>query len=162
MRDMVHKSFMLAGLIGGLIACQPGTRMNETHKKLAEEYLRTLYSGDAAALDNLVSDEVVSTYPIYQEILGTEAIRGKEALKEFSKGFGQRWSDPDLSIDETIAEGYDVVVLWSFKATRSDSGEEQHWGGITLIRFDQEGRITLEAGEESLPGPSGRLKPGEL
>ena len=57
------------------------------------------------------------------------------------------------------------MLIWSFEGKRvTPTQDELHptnevhkWGGITLIRFDDAGRITAEVGEESEPGPVGRL-----
>ncbi|MGW8314844.1 MAG: nuclear transport factor 2 family protein [Bacteroidales bacterium] len=159
---MVRKSFFFISLVGLMMACQSGSPSDEKHKEIAELYLRSLYGGNTEELDEIAAGDVVSTYPIYEEILGEAAIRGKESLKEFSTGFAQRWTDRELTIHESVAEGNDVVMVWSFKAIWTESGEESGWGGITLIRFDESGKVILEAGEESEPGPSGRLNPGEL
>jgi hypothetical protein len=37
------------------------------------------------------------------------------------------------------------------------TNEEHSWGGITLYRFDEEGKIVAEIGEESAPGPLERV-----
>lgn len=53
-----------------------------------------------------------------------------------------------------------MVLVWSFSArdTEAEAGEAgSAWGGISLFRFDAEGKITAEIGEESSPGPMGRL-----
>ena len=67
-----------------------------------------------------------------------------------------------------MVEGNRVVLVWSFRARNVGSvrpGEppihrEQSWGGITLIRFDNAGKIVAEIGEESAPGPEARLQGG--
>lgn len=71
-------------------------------------------------------------------------------------------TDQELTIHESISEGNNMVMIWSFKAIWAESGQESRWGGITLIRFDDSGKVVLEVGEESRPGPAGRLNPGEL
>jgi hypothetical protein len=42
--------------------------------------------------------------------------------------------------------------------TENSSHQEQRWGGMTLFRFDASNKIIEEIGEESSPGPFGRLK----
>jgi len=149
-------------MVGLMMACQSGRQSNEKHKEIAELYFRSLYSGNTDELDDIVARDVVSTYPIFEEILGKAAIRGGDSLKAFSKGFAQSWTEPEFTFNESVAEGDAVVLVWSFKAISTESGQETGWGGITLIRFDDSGKVILEVGEESEPGPSGRLNPGEL
>ena len=61
-----------------------------------------------------------------------------------------------------------MVLMWSFRARDAGLGlqgnpptyQEHRWGGITLFHFDESGRIEAEIGEESTPGPVGRLAKG--
>ena len=89
-----------------------------------------------------------------------------ESLKEFIVRFGQRWAEPEFEFHETVSDADRVVLVWSFAARRIASqrpGEPapndiHRWGGITLYRFDGRGKIVAEIGEESEPGPIGRLR----
>ena len=89
-------------------------------------------------------------------------------MKNFASGFCQRWKDTDITISETIVQDCQVVLVWSFKgrnvaSARVDvkpTNEVHEWGGITLIRFDENGKIVAEIGEESEPGPLRRVKSG--
>ena len=66
--------------------------------------------------------------------------------------FCQRWTDAQISIHDTVAEGDRVVFLWSFQARpvgAPDTDPPSGWGGITLFRFDEAGKIVAEVGEES-------------
>lgn len=107
-----------------------------------------------------------SSYPIFVDVLGTPAIRGRESLKAFITRFGQRWAEPEFEFHEAVSDVDRVVLVWSFSARsvasqspgEPPSNEVHSWGGITLFRFDGRGRITAEIGEESEPGPFGRLR----
>ena len=132
----------------------------------AQRYLRAVYGGDPEALDDLASPDVVISYPLFQEVLGVPAIRGREAAKAFVVRFAGRWADPRIEFHDSVAEGDKVVLVWSFAARMAtppessdeSGGGDRAWGGITLIRFDPSGRVVSEVGEESTPGPSGRLR----
>lgn len=148
-----------------LCNCNPA-RNTEQYTNMAQQLFSSIYGGDPSLIDSLVSDDVVSSYPIFEQLFGTKAIRGREALKEFAVGFGERWNKANVVFHEAIAEDNRVALLWSFKATRmvtaQDSsvlaGQQYSWGGITLFHFDEEGKITAEYGEESTPGPFARLE----
>jgi len=135
--------------------------MKANHKKIAEQFFRGIYNGDLAVVDKLASEDIISSYPIYERLFNTSVIRGREAIKEFSSGFSKRWTDQNIVIHETIAEGNRVVFLWSFQARNvvtdpqgtPPTNQVQSWGGLTLFRFDNSGKIVAEIGEESSPGP---------
>lgn len=132
----------------------------------AEQYLRALYSGDTARVDGLVSADIVISYPAFEKLFGTSALRGRESAKDFAIHFSGRWADQKLDVQESISEGRKVVLLWEFSARYlgpqspepPTTHERSTWGGITLIEFDGSGQICAEIGEESSPGPIGRTK----
>ena len=131
----------------------------------AEEYFRGIYGGDPSVVDRLTSENIVVSYPIIQNVAGTPAIRGRDAVKALVARFGKKWADPHYEFHETVCEGDRVVLLWSFHARslaetppgQAKSDDDYSWGGITLIRFDENGKISAEIGEESNPGPYERV-----
>lgn len=133
---------------------------------LAQRYFRGVYGGDPSVVDELAAEDILVSYPIFIDVLGTPAIRGREPLKAFVIRFAQRWSEPEFEFHEAISDVDRVVLVWGFSARSVASGgpgeppahEVHSWGGITLFRFDGSGRITAEIGEESEPGPYGRLR----
>lgn len=139
--------------------------MEELRKARVERYIRGVYGGDPSVVDELAGDEIVSSYPIFTELFGAPTVRGREAMKQFVNRFGSRWTQARLSVHEAIEEGDRVVLVWSFRARRRGAGgqgqpptdKEHRWGGITLFRFNSEGKIVAEIGEESSPGPFARL-----
>lgn len=163
---MLKGSLIIVFAIGLFSACETSKNTNQEQKKLAEQLFRSVYGGDPSQIDSLVSNDVVSSYPIFEQLFGTKAIRGREALKNFAIGFGERWNDTKVTVHEAIAEDESVVLIWSFSAkrmtTEQDSSEvavqEYSWGGITLFRFNESDKIIAEIGEESTPGPIKRLE----
>ena len=136
-------------------------------KAVAERFFTGIYGCDPSVVDNLAGDSVLLSYPILEQLYGTQTIRGREAVRDFATRFCSRWSDARFTFHEAIAEGDNVVLVWSFRARFVGSGtnrpgeppvnQEQSWGGITLFRFDGAGKIVAEIGEESTPGPVERL-----
>jgi uncharacterized protein (TIGR02246 family) len=130
-----------------------------------ERFMRGVYGCDPSVVDELAADSVVLSYPIFEQLYHTPALRGRQAVRRFAEGFCSRWKDGRFTFHESLADGDDVVLVWSFRARfvgpaspgGPAPGEEQAWGGITLYRFDDSGKITAEIGEESTPGPMARI-----
>lgn len=131
--------------------------MTSARVELAQRYFRAVWGGDAPALDEWAAADIVITYPLFADLLGTPAIRGRDAAKAFVARFARRWTRPRFEFHESVCDGDRVVLVWSFAAVSEPSAEERAWGGITLIRFDEQGKVAAEIGEESTPGPIGRL-----
>ena len=138
-------------------------------KTLAERYFRGVYSCDLSVIDELASEDIVVSYPIFEKILNKHSIQGRLAVRDFNAGFCKRWTDMHITIHESIAENNQAVLIWSYRAKnigsaiqgQEPSNKEESWGGITLIRFNKAGKISAEIGEESAPGPFARIKGGE-
>ncbi len=127
----------------------------------AERFFRGVYGCDAAVVDELASEDIVVSYPIFEQLFNTPSLRGRAAVKKFATGFCSRWEEAQITIHEAVSEGARVVLVWSFLARNAETGQQSSWGGITLFRFDETGRIVAEVGEESEPGPAKRLQAGE-
>lgn len=134
-------------------------------KAAAERFFRGVYGGKPDVVNELADDNIVASYPIFQRIFGVSTIRGIEAYRKHAANFDNNWTDAEITIHHAIAENDFVVLTWSFRARRIDSGEsasastaeKQSWGGITLFEFNKDNKITAEIGEESEPGPLKRL-----
>jgi hypothetical protein len=165
MEVIMYKYLFFALIIFLLIGCEHNYNKNlAEYKTIAEEFFRGEYGCDTTVVDGLAADSIFVTYPIFQKIFGTTAIRGKEAVKNFSESFCERWKEVRININKTVAEGNDVVFVWSFSARNVGSpspdveptNKVESWGGITLFRFNDKGKIIAEIGEESSPGPFAR------
>jgi len=136
------------------------------HKVLAERFFRGIYGGDPSVVDKLAADDIEISYPIFQSIFGKSTLRGRQEVKDFVSGFGQRWADPKISIEETLRTGDRVVLRWSYQARNvgsrpggpSPTNELHNWSGITIYRFDKAGKISAELGVESPPAPVERVE----
>lgn len=134
-----------------------GTR----RKALAERFFRGIYGGDPSVVDELATGDIEISYPIFQSIFGKPTLRGRKEIRDFASGFGQRWADPQISIEETVEASDRVVLRWSYQARDVGSrpggspptNKVHRWTGITIYRFDKTGKIFAEVGEESQPMP---------
>jgi len=127
---------------------------------IAERYFRGVYGCNPAVVEELTSPDIVVTYPIFASLFGKPVLRGRDAVAAFAEHFCQKWANAEVVFHEAVSDERRVVLLWSFSARDTEAGPgegESAWGGISLLRFDAEGRITAEIGEESTPGPMGRL-----
>jgi SnoaL-like domain len=137
----------------------PGADVASQRKAAAERYFRGIYECDSSVVDELAADSIVVSYPVFQTLLGKPALRGRQAVKDFSGHFCKRWIGGDATVYDVVYEDDSAVLMWSFRAKdgTSPTAEESAWGGITLIRFNTKGKIVAEVGEESTPGPAARL-----
>ena len=129
-------------------------------KNLTVDFLRGIYTGDPSVVDKIAAPDIVVSYPIFEEIFKTPAIRGRDAVRDFAIGFGKRWVDTSVTVRQVIDDGDTVVLVWEFQARsahRDDAGDaepsKKTWGGVTLYRFNESNQIMLELGEESASGP---------
>jgi len=144
--------------------------MSSERKVIAERFMRGVYGGDPSVVDELAAADIVISYPIFQKIYDAPSIRGHEAVRNFVAHFASQWADCRLTIDEAVAEENSVVLVWSFSARNvgaldvdTPATQREHsWGGITLYRFNDEGKVAAEIGEESGPGPMARLQDHRL
>jgi len=133
---------------------------------VARRYFGAVYGCHLSAIDELTSKDIVISYPVFQTLYHTPAIRGRDAVKRFAASFCSKWRDAVFTIEDAVEQGDQLAVVWSFQAryvgqTRPEEPPDNpfhHWGGISLLRFDSAGRIVAEIGEESEPGPTARLR----
>jgi ketosteroid isomerase-like protein len=136
------------------------------HKAIAERYFTAIYKCQLSVIDELAGRDIVISYPIFQTLYQTPAIRGRQAVKRFASSFCSKWADAQFTIDEAVEEGNRVAIVWSFQARNvgairpaAQPDNQLHtWGGISLLRFNSAGQVVEEIGEESDPGPAARLK----
>jgi hypothetical protein len=151
-------------LLAGLACTTSPSPSSARQVAAAATYLRGVYACDSTVVDSLAAPGIVSTYPIFRQAYGTSALRGREAIKTLTARFCERWTSPQFILHDTVATPTRVVFTWSFQAQRADSAapdaQPVAWGGITVFHFDSSGAITAEIGEESSPGPYGRLAEG--
>lgn len=124
---------------------------------IAEQFFRGVYGCDASVVDELASEEIVISYPIFETLFNKPGIRGRDAVHVFADNFCKKWSEAQVTIHETVREGDKVVLVWGFQARDTATGKEHAWGGISLFRFDREAKVAAEMGLESTPGPIERF-----
>lgn len=140
--------------------------MEDQNTENAVRFFHAVFGGRPSDIDELAGDDVVVTYPIFQRLLSKPTVRGREELIAFATRFSTTWTDARITVEETIAQGNSVVLMWTFTARNTGPGatgdppsnKEASWGGLSLYRFDEHGKITTEIGEESFPGPAARLQ----
>lgn len=157
-----------AGLAVFVVACSAPRADAERDAASAEAFFRGVYGCDAEAIREHGAPDVVISYPVFQELFGEPAVAGIDAVVSFSQRLCNRWRHPRVTIDDRVAEPGRVVLVWSFETESSqvdstespnEEGSEglQKWGGISYFTVNEDGLVTSELGEESTPGPFGRL-----
>lgn len=112
-------------------------------------------------VDELASQDIVVSYPVFETLFGRATLRGRAALEGLVARFCEKWQSPHFEFHEAIVDGNRVVLVWSFGAREAGAAPgvgDHSWGGITLLRFDEGGKIAVEIGEESEPGPMAWLR----
>ena len=162
----MRRAAITAAAVACMLSCaRSDRRTGEDLRGPAERYLSAVYGCRSELVDSLVSDSVVVSYPGFEAMLGTSALRGREAVRRFAERFCGRWTNRELTVHEAVQDGRRVVLVWQFRAVPtfvdsvagSGSAAPQGWGGITFFRFDEEGEVVEEIGEESTPGPMARI-----
>jgi len=152
-----------------LIGCGVPDGPAESHQAVAEGFFRGIYGCEPALIDTFGAENVVVSYPIFEALYQTPAIRGLEATRDLSSNFCRRWGDPEITFDQVIEQDFRVVLIWSFSAVDNAASPpsdgaprpRESWGGISAFRIDDQGKVVEEVGEESSPGPAARLRNGQ-
>ncbi len=161
----MYKSIWLLLLLCLLISCKSNDDYKKReYKSIAEKFIRGEYCCNPNVVDELGADSIFVTYPIFQKLFGKSAIRGKESARSFAETFCKRWAEAQITIHNAVAEGNEVVLVWSFSARNIGSSLLDiepdslihSWGGITLFLFNKDDKIIAEIGEERTPGPFAR------
>jgi len=153
------------GQVNRLDVESSGAEAELAARSTAEGFFRGVYGCDPALIDRNAADGVEVSYPIFESLFETPVIRGREAVKQFSEGFCSRWIDPEITVHEAVVQADRVVLLWECSATPAPAatgdarpGPRESWGGISFIRLDSAGKVIVEVGEESSPGPIARMQ----
>ncbi len=163
----MYKYLLITTLLLLSISCSNNkTNEAEKYKALAERFFREEYGINPSVVDELAAEDIVVSYPSYKRLFGTSNIRGRKAVKDLSTGFCSRWKETQITFHESIAERNSVTLVWSFKGRMVGSPSPdiqpthkiESWGGITIYRFNKEGKIQTEYGLESDPGPIERMQ----
>ncbi|MGB0714903.1 MAG: nuclear transport factor 2 family protein [Phycisphaerae bacterium] len=174
---MTSSRYFLVAILPMLVTfgCGPPKhRVTRQSATIAEQYFRAVYSGDVELVEELTADDVVVSYPVFQRVFNKPALEGRQDVAAFSRRFSSRWADREITIHDTLTDGDDVAIIWSFRARPTDTDGLQSggspydddkglrdWGGISIVRLNSAGKIVAEFGEESEPGPMGRMDQAE-
>lgn len=157
----MRKGGLLLLMLCTLVSCRGDAGGSTAERRLAaERFMRGVYDCEPSVVQEMAADSVLISYPVFQEIFGTPAVRGRDDVEAFAKRFCSQWKDVTLTITDAVADSDRVVFMWTFGARNVESGQRSTLGGITLYRFNASGKIVAEIGEESIPGPIGRLSAG--
>ncbi len=133
---------------------------NKSNEEQAMQYFKSVYVEDSGQLEKLISDNIVVTYPVFQEIFNKVGFSGKEEVIQFANHFKQKWYERSVKFRDVITEENKVVLIWTCTGkqvaenpTNTDDAQKQTWGGITVIYFNDSGKINAEFGLENDTGP---------
>jgi hypothetical protein len=104
--------------------------------RVAENFFTGVFGCEPALLEDAAAENVVVSYPIFETVRGTPAIRGRKAVQEFSAGFCSRWSEPEITVHEVLRDGSRVVLVLGLQR----SPAEPRLGGVGFIVSTELGR----------------------
>lgn len=117
----------------------------EESKDIVRRGMEALFTrdGDLDYLDETYAQDYVGHAPPFPDIEGLQAAKG------FAMGYRQAFPDLNTTTDDLIAEGDKVVVRWTTSGTHLGeteafgpaTGNQMEIAGITIQRFDEEGKI---------------------
>lgn len=159
----MQKNFLALTALLLLNACnQYRSNIEAEQKAAAEQFFRGVWGCNPS--DSLVSEDIIISYPVFERLYGTFAIRARENVKVLVNNFCSHWTEAQFTFHEAIAEKDQVVLMWSFNARNTGkingeppSNELVSWGGKSVFTFNDQGKIVTEVGEESEPGPFERI-----
>lgn len=137
----------------------------------AQQFFTGIYvRGDPAIIDEVASDNIAISYPVFKQIYGKFTLRGKDDVKRLCANFTRKFEDRKVSFPETIADEDTVVLVWSFEGRWVNAGDDGpsgpvQWAGISVLSVNKDGKIDKEYGLETDPSTGGafsRLLAGEL
>jgi steroid delta-isomerase-like uncharacterized protein len=113
--------------------------MSEENKEKARRFIQESFNeGNLSLVDELFASDYVLHDPASSE----EEIRGPEGMKGFVQMYQSAFPDTDLTVEDQVAEGDDVVTRWRGRGTHQGelfgvppSGNRVEVTGITVDRF---------------------------
>jgi predicted ester cyclase len=122
---------------------------SEKNKAIARRFFKVWGKGELHIIDELASPTLSVYYPAFPQ-----ALKGIEAFKQVITNHRSMFTNPELNIEDEIAEGDKVVISWSMAVTHQGSlfgipgtGKRIKWTGITIYRI-VDGKVVDERGEE--------------
>jgi steroid delta-isomerase-like uncharacterized protein len=117
--------------------------MSQENKDISRRLAEAVSKGDVEVIDELVAEDIVNKDPS----LPPEIPQGREGVKMLSQGYVNAFPDMDYRIEDTIAEGDKVVIVWSASGTHQGelmgippTGKQARTSGITIDRI-KDGKV---------------------
>jgi len=139
----------------------------ENNKRLARLYFEGL--NNPALYYEILADDFTmkAIHGKYGVVINDNGERGPAAFKGFAAEMKATWSDVETTLDEVVAEGDRVFVLWTFRGTQigpflgiPPTGKRVTYSGFNLFRvadgrlvegWDMMDRLSLWQGLGVLP-----------
>lgn len=142
---MITEEFVQWDALGYMQQIGTAPASTEANKAVVRRYMEEIANqANLALIDKLFSADSIWQGPNFPEL------RGREARKEFFASMRKAFPDIRFTVDELIAEGDKVVLLWSNSGTHrgewwgvAPTGKKVSFGGTSTYRF-ADGMITEE------------------
>ena len=130
-------SILALSLIAGSASCQEKIDNENEKKVLVDKYLEAWNEGNLSLFDELLSPEIVRhTVDIYEDIIGIEA---------FKEHVNLQWTtfpDFNVTLDELIIKGDNIVGRWTVTGTNTGpfgelppTGKKVKFSGVEVSHF---------------------------
>ena len=117
-------------------------------KAIAKRFIQTWSVGGQKIVDELAAHNIIVSYNSWPE-----PVQGSELYKSILTQTFDSFPDMEIKAQEIVAEGNNVVVFWTYKATHQKgmvlgvlpSGKQVHVSGVTKYEITG-GKVVEERG----------------
>jgi steroid delta-isomerase-like uncharacterized protein len=121
---------------------------SDKNKTIARRFIQAWNAGGESIVETLASPDITVFYSHFPQ-----PVHGAEAFKAILRQTHTSFPDLQISVQEVIEEGEQVVVFWSYQGTHqhgevfgySPTGKQVRVSGITRFRIDS-GKVAEESG----------------
>jgi ketosteroid isomerase-like protein len=93
----------------------------EENKRLARLYFETMQAGNLDVFDEIMADDFIvhAIHGKYSIVINADDDeRGPASFKKFAVEWRETYPDGQVTLDEVVAEGDRIIMLWTFNGTQ--------------------------------------------
>ncbi len=137
---------LLTGLFGCQSVSKEGTDQRERQEAVVNTYVDSCWNKH-----NILSIHELMTKDFTRNLNGITVANGQKEFEAYIKNFIRAFPTMKIKIDTMIQKDRQVVTTWTFEGTNTGefaeylpTGKKAKVSGVSLFRFNEEGRIIRE------------------